>query len=97
MTLEIESVIILSGGEDMTESKQRYDYSSLLGLMKSKKLRQEDLAAKIRINPSTLSQKLNNQSEFTQGEMRKICNVLGVPLGDLSKYFFCSETLEKAS
>ena len=81
----------------MATLKQRYDYSALLGLMKAKRLRQEDLAAKIHINPSTLSQKLNNQSEFTQGEMRRICKVLGIPLRDLSKYFFCVDTLENAS
>ena len=73
----------------MKDKKPTYDYSELLGLLKSKKLRQEDLASKIHINPSTLSQKLNNQSEFTQGEMKKICKVLNISLKNLSKYFFC--------
>ena len=81
----------------MATREQKYDYSALLGVIKSKKLRQEDLAAKIRVSPSTLSQKLNNQSEFTQGEMKRICKVLGIPLRDLSKYFFCVETLENES
>ena len=74
-----------------------YDYSELLGLMKAKKLRQEDLAQKIRMNPATLNLKLNNKSEFTQSQIRQICAVLEIPLNLVSKYFFCEDTLENAS
>ena len=81
----------------MYSESQRYDYSELLGIIKSKNLRQEDLARRINMNPSTLNLKLNNKSEFTQSQMKRICKVLDIPLNNLSKVFFCLETLENAS
>jgi transcriptional regulator with XRE-family HTH domain len=74
-----------------------YDYSELLGLIKSKKLRQEDLALKIGMNPATLNLKLNNKSEFNQSQIRQICIVLDIPSRLVPKYFFCEQTLENAS
>ena len=81
----------------MNTANRGYDYSELLGIIKAKNLRQEDLARKINMNPSTLNLKLNNKSEFTQSQMKRICMVLGIPLNNLSRVFFCPLTLENAS
>lgn len=75
----------------------KYDYSELLGKIKAKKISQEELARQIRLNPSTLSKKLNGKSEFTQNEMKNILSVIDVPLEKITFYFYCSKTLENAS
>ncbi len=65
-----------------------YDYSELLGRMRAQKITQEELARQIHLNPSTLNQKLNNKSEFSQTEIRSILKVLGVPIENAVPYFF---------
>lgn len=67
---------------------QSYDYSELLGRIKAKKITQEELAKQIHLNPSTLNQKLNNKSEFSQSEMRNILKILEEPIDNVSSYFF---------
>lgn len=67
---------------------ENYDYSELLGKIRAKKITQEELARQIGLNPSTLNQKLNNKSEFSQSEMRNILKALGEPLGMVPTYFF---------
>lgn len=65
-----------------------YDYSELLGKLRAKRITQEELARKIHLNPSTLNQKLNNKSEFSQSEMRNILHELEIPLDMIAAYFF---------
>ena len=65
-----------------------YDYSNLLGLIKSKRITHEELARKIQMHPSTLSSKLNNNSEFTQKQMRAIMAALDKTVDDIPDYFF---------
>lgn len=91
MTLGNASIIIVISKEVIamnTVEKKGYDYSELLGKLRAKKITQEELARKIHLNPSTLNQKLNNKSEFSQSEMRNILNVLEVPVSMISTYFF---------
>ena len=91
MTLENASIIMVISKEVIatdTVEKKGYDYSELLGKLRAKKITQEELARKIHLNPSTLNQKLNNKSEFSQSEMRKILNVLEVPVSMITTYFF---------
>ncbi len=71
-------------------SSRVYDYSELLGKMRSQKITQEELAKRIHLNPSTLNQKLNNKSEFSQSEIRNILSVLGIPIEMTAVYFFAS-------
>ena len=79
------------------KNNETFDYSELLGKMKKEKITQEELAKRLSINPSTLNQKINNRSEFTQKEMREILKILGEPLENVSIYFFSQNTLENAS
>lgn len=77
------------GGDEMPLAKnQPYDYSELLGRIKAKRITQEELAKQIHLNPSTLNQKLNNKSEFSQSEMRSILEILEEPIDNVSSYFF---------
>lgn len=65
-----------------------YDYSELLGKMRALKITQEELARIIHLNPSTLNQKLNNKSEFSQTEIRNILKAIGEPIESVVRYFF---------
>lgn len=69
-------------------NNEPYNYSELLGRIKAKKITQEELARQIHLNPSTLNQKLNNKSEFSQTEMRNILKILGEPIENIAAYFF---------
>lgn len=65
-----------------------YNYSELLGRIRAKNLTQKELAHIIKLNPSTLNQKLNNKSEFSQSEIKNICDVVDIPYSDIATYFF---------
>ena len=68
-------------------SKQTY--GKLLGAIRSKGEPQKSVATAININVSTLNQKLNAKTEFSQSEMIKIENYLN--LEDIESYFFCDK------
>ena len=65
-----------------------YNYSNLLGKLRAMGITQEELAKKICISPTTLNMKLNNKGEFTQSEMKAICNVISEPVDNVTDYFF---------
>ena len=66
----------------------RFNYNKLRGRIRETGLTQEEVAKQINVNPTTLSLKLNNASEFTQSEIRSICDLLDISGRDLSDYFF---------
>lgn len=47
-------------------------YPKLKGLMAEKGITQSELAKIINVDPSTMSYKMNNKSEFTISEIKKI-------------------------
>lgn len=65
-----------------------FDFSKLLGRIREFGFTQESLAKQIKINPQTLSWKLNNKSSFTIEEMDKICKLLDISLEEIGVYFF---------
>lgn len=65
-----------------------FDYSRLRGLVKERNKTQELVAAATGMAEATLSQKLNNNSEFKQGEILKICDILKIPHEQIHAYFF---------
>lgn len=69
-----------------------YDFSKLLGRIKEKKLTQEELARRIGINERTMSTKLHSKTDFTQGEILKICQELSIDISEAHSYFFVEET-----
>lgn len=65
-----------------------YDYSEILGKLRSKNIIQSELADIIGINPSTLNLKFNNKSEFTQTQMKKIVEAVDEPVSKIGFYFY---------
>ncbi len=65
-----------------------FDYSKLLGKIKELYGTQERFANRMGISMVTLSNKINNKSEFTQNQMTMACELLEIPLTTISDYFF---------
>ena len=67
----------------------KFDYSKLLGLMRERGARQEDLAKAIGISTSTLNRKLKGHAYFTQAEIAGAKAFLEIESAD--PYFFAVE------
>ena len=65
-----------------------WDYGKLRGKIREVCGTQDAFAKKLGIGRVSLSQRLNNQLEFTQDEIYKTCDLLGIPLGGVTAYFF---------
>ena len=69
---------------------KQYDYSKLLGKMRERGETQASVAAMLGINPATLYNKLHNKTEFSQSEMHRMCDCLGI--ASVQEYFFCERS-----
>jgi transcriptional regulator with XRE-family HTH domain len=72
----------------------------LKGRLREKNLTQEQMAKLMKINPSTLNKKLNDEAgeTLTIEEACKIKKILEIPVNEVSSYFFVNkleETQEK--
>ena len=67
---------------------ERYDYYKLLGRMKEHGFTQAALARAIGISETSLNLSLNNKRDFDQDEMIRSCVALGIPIEQISEYFF---------
>lgn len=65
-----------------------FDYSKLKGKIKEVYSTQNNFAKAIGIGRTALSQRLNNHSEFSQIEIYKACEVLGIKFNKINEYFF---------
>ena len=65
-----------------------FDYSKLRGKIKEVFGRQEDFATAMLLSNVSLSAKLNNKVPFTQSEINKACELLGIPREFIPVYFF---------
>jgi transcriptional regulator with XRE-family HTH domain len=65
-----------------------FDYSKLRGRIREILGTQSAFAKLLNISEATLSKKLNNDAEFTQGEMNLSSEVLNFPLSEIPVYFF---------
>lgn len=72
----------------------KWNYAKLRGKIKEVCGTQDIFAEQLGIGRVSLSQRLNNQLEFTQEEMYKSCEVLGIKFEDIPLYFFCLLGLE---
>ena len=66
----------------------KFNHSKLLGRIKEKGIRQEDVADAINMNSGTLSQKLNGGSKFKTDEILAVCETLDIDPMDIPLYFF---------
>lgn len=64
------------------------DYSLLRRKIKVHYNTQDDFAKAIGIGRVTISQRLNGKSDFSQGEIKKIIEVLDIKIEEIPKYFF---------
>lgn len=65
-----------------------WDYSKLRGKIKEVCSTQDEFAKKLGVGRVSLSQRLNNQLEFTQEEMFRTCEILGFNVDEIQTYFF---------
>ncbi len=65
-----------------------FDYSKLKGKIKEICGTQDEFAQRIGIGRVSLSQRLNNYLDFSQHEIKKACEVLGLLDADIPIYFF---------
>ena len=64
------------------------DYRKLRGKITEVYGTRAAFAKALGIDPTTLSYKLNNKSEWTTNEIVKACELLNVPLVEAHLYFF---------
>lgn len=64
------------------------DYAKLRGLIREKYHTERAFAEAIGLTPAALSLKLNNKDEWSDREIAKACEVLGIDLEMIGLYFF---------
>jgi transcriptional regulator with XRE-family HTH domain len=68
-----------------------YNYSKLRGKIAEVCGTQDKFAEQLNVAARTLSQKLHNMTDFKQSEIEKAVELLGIPMEDISLYFFTHE------
>lgn len=68
--------------------EQQEQYAELRGKIRAKFRTQEGFANAIGMHPSTLSLKLNGNTQWTRDEIVAACRVLDISLADAPTYFF---------
>lgn len=63
-------------------------YANLRGAIRAKYGTQEAFAEAMGMRISTLSAKLNDRSEWTKSQIKRACNLLGIPIAEAHLYFF---------
>ena len=72
-----------------------YNYSKLLGRIVECVGTQAAFAEKMGLSERSISLKLNGKVAWKQTEIAKACEVLGIRLNEIDKYFFCLVSSEK--
>lgn len=65
-----------------------WDYSKLRGKIRERCSTQDSFAEKIGMGRVSLSQRLNNQLEFSQDEIFRSCDILEIGREEIPVYFF---------
>lgn len=68
------------------------DHSKLRGLIREKFGTQEAFAEAIDRSACSVSLKLNGKTEWSAEEIRRACEVLGIPSEQIPIYFFCPKS-----
>lgn len=68
--------------------RTEFEYSRLRGKIKEKCNTQDVFAQQMGIGRVSLSQRLNNQLDFSQDEMFKACDILDIDKTEIPLYFF---------
>lgn len=65
-----------------------FDFQKLKGRITEKFNHQEAFAKKVGIAIPSLSNKLNNKSQFSQSEIARAYKLLDIPVDEIDEYFF---------
>jgi transcriptional regulator with XRE-family HTH domain len=68
-----------------------FDHNKLRGKIREVYKTQEAFAAAMGLSATSLSLKLNNNVDFSQSEIAKATELLGVDISEMPVYFFCQE------
>lgn len=71
-----------------------FDYCRLRGKIREKYSTERAFAEKLGLGRTSLSQKLNGEVDFTQGQIHKAAQLLGIEPREISSYFF-TEKVQK--
>lgn len=71
-----------------------FDYRKLRGKIKEVFETQQNFAKAMKMSNTSLSEKLNNKVDFTQKEIHKAVELLGIPKDDIPVYFFALKVQE---
>lgn len=70
----------------------RYDYSHLKGKIIERFKSAKNFAAAVGMTNAAVSRKLNNQRYFTQNEIRRFSELLGIAETEIGFYFFSRQS-----
>ncbi len=70
------------------------DYSKLKGKIKEVLGTQSKLADRLKLDETTISNKLNSNTYFTQKEILRICFILNISKENIPDYFFKQKVRE---
>ena len=68
-----------------------FQYNKLRGRIREICGTNEEFAKRMELSLATISQKLNNKSQWTQPEIFKAVDVLSIGIADIPSYFFTPE------
>ena len=74
-----------------------WNYSRLRGQIREKFNTQRSFSDAMGMNPATLSGKLNSKAMFSQDEIQKAAELLGIEAADLASYFFSKESCDNTT
>ena len=67
-----------------------FDYRKLRGRIREKFQTEQKFASAMGIGRVSLSQKLNNEVDFTRNQMLRAAELLGIESRDIPEYFFAA-------
>ena len=70
------------------------NHDKLKGKIKEILGTQSKLAEQLKLDDTTISNKINSNTYFTQKEILKICSILNIPLNEIPEYFFKEKVRE---
>ena len=79
---------VISDFRKLKDENIFFDFSKLRGKIKEVYGTQTAFADKMEINEATLSNKLNNNVEFSPKEIVRACYLLGIKFEEIEVYFF---------
>lgn len=87
-TIYVVQELEQKGGENMRDEDIVFDFNKVRGKIKEVFGTQTLFANAMGINDATLSNKLNNNVEFSSKEIVKACNLLNIKDEEIKEYFF---------